>query len=268
MRKRVLITGGNSGIGRGIVHHFVRAGADVTFTARDKAKGAAVEAETATLGNPARFIACDLAVEAQVKQLIAQLNGLDVLVNNAGLGSRRAPVETSDSPGTRWNKLRGPNLDSTWLVSAHALPLLAQSGKGSIVNISSTASLHGNWGLYCVAKAAVEALTRALAAEGAPHGIRANGNSPGWIETQTDTTTPATGGGDWDVPPSLFNRMGSPEEIAAAVAFLASDAASFITGQTLIVDGGLSIIDYTSRKLLETRGQNLFSGIFSGQEKQ
>jgi len=263
MKKRVLITGGNSGIGRGIVHHFVQAGADVTFTARDSAKGAAVEAETAALGNPARFIACDLSVEAQVQQLIAKLNGLDVLVNNAGLGSRRAEVDTSDSPGTRWDKLRGPNLDSTWLVSAHALPLLARSGKGAIVNISSTATVHGNWGLYCVAKAAVEALTRSLAAEGAPHGIRANCISPGWIETQTDAATPATGGGNWDVPPSLFNRMGTPEEIAAAVAFLASDAASFITGQTLLVDGGLSIIDYTSRKLLESRGQNLFSGMFS-----
>jgi NAD(P)-dependent dehydrogenase (short-subunit alcohol dehydrogenase family) len=263
MKKRVLITGGNSGIGRGIVHHFVQAGAEVTFTARDSAKGVAVEAETAALGNPARFIACDLSVEAQVQELIAKLNGLDVLVNNAGLGSRRAEVDTSDSPGTRWDKLRGPNLDSTWLVSAHALPLLAQSGRGAIVNISSTATLHGNWGLYCVAKAAVEALTRSLAAEGAPYGIRANCISPGWIETQTDAATPATGGGNWDVPPSLFNRMGTPEEIAAAVAFLASDAASFITGQTLLVDGGLSIIDYTSRKLLESRGQNLFSGMFS-----
>jgi NAD(P)-dependent dehydrogenase (short-subunit alcohol dehydrogenase family) len=267
MQKRVLITGGNSGIGRGIVHHFVRLGADVTFTARDAAKGAAVEAETANLGNPARFLPCDLSVEAEVQKLIAQLNGLDVLVNNAGLGSRRAEVAENDSPGTRWDKLRGPNLDSTWLVSAHALPLLAQSGKGAIVNISSTATLHGNWGLYCVAKAAVEALTRSLAAEGAPHGIRVNCISPGWIETQTDAATPATGGGDWDVPPSLFNRMGTPEEIAAAVAFLASDAASFITGQTLVVDGGLTIIDYTSRKLLETRGQNLFSGILTG-EKQ
>jgi NAD(P)-dependent dehydrogenase (short-subunit alcohol dehydrogenase family) len=267
MKKRVLITGGNSGIGRGIVHHFVSAGADVTFTARDAAKGAAVEAETAKLGNPARFMPCDLSVEAEVQKLIAKLNGLDVLVNNAGLGSRRAQVETSDTPGTRWDKLRGPNLDSTWLVSAHALPLLAQSGKGAIVNISSTATLHGNWGLYCVAKAAVEALTRSLAAEGAPHGIRANCISPGWIETQTDAASPATGGGDWDVPPSLFNRMGTPQEIAAAVAFLASDAASFITGQTLTVDGGLSIIDYTSRKLLETRGQNLFSGMFSGQKE-
>lgn len=260
MKKRVLITGGNSGIGRGIVHHFARAGADVTFTARDAEKGRKVEAETAALGNPARFIACNLADEAQVERLIGQLRGLDVLVNNAGLGARRAEVADGDSPGTRWNKMRGPNLDSAWLVSAHALPLLAQSGKGAIVNISSTSTLHGNWGLYCVAKAAVEALTRALAAEGAPRGIRANCVSPGWIATETDAVAPASGGSEWEVPPSLLNRMGTPEEIAAAVAFLASDAASFITAQTLVVDGGLTAIDYTSRKILETRGKNLFSG--------
>ena len=246
MQKRVLITGGNSGIGRGIVHHFVRLGADVTFTARDAAKGAAVEAETANLGNPARFIACDLSVEAQVQQLISQLNGLDVLVNIAGLGSRRAEVETSDSPGARWDKLRGPNLDSTWLVSAHALPLLAKSGKGAIVNISSTASLHGNWGLYCVAKAAVEALTRSLAAEGAPHGIRANCITPGpvmcedgpWAyirdnmkEFYEDTLS--------KIP---MGRLTDGDELARTIAFIASPSCKAMTGANIVVDGG-----YTKR---------------------
>ena len=128
------------------------------------------------------------------------------------------------------------------------------------MNISSTASLHGNWGLYCVAKAAVEALTRSLAIEGAPHRIRANCVSPGWIATETDAAAPASGTGDWTVAPSV-SPTGTPAEIAAAVAFLASDEASFITGQTLVADGGLSILDYTSLSLLEQRGSVLFSGM-------
>jgi NAD(P)-dependent dehydrogenase (short-subunit alcohol dehydrogenase family) len=136
------------------------------------------------------------------------------------------------------------------------------SGTGSIVNISSTATFHGNWGLYCVAKAAVEALTRSLAVEGAPYGVRANCISPGWIATENDAIeNPAgTASGQWKLPLGVLKRMGLPKEIAAAVAFLASEEASFITGQTLVVDGGLSIIDYTSLKLLENRGADLFSG--------
>ena len=263
--KNVLVTGGNSGIGRGIVHYFIREGARVAFAGRDRTKGLAVEAEVRAMGGNASFFACDLSKEAETAELVRQVaiwGRLDVLINNAGVGARRAGIVPADTPGTRWDKMRGPNLDSTYFASSYALPVMRDGGGGAIVNISSTATLHGNWGLYCVAKAAVEALTRSLAVEGAPHGIRVNCVSPGWIATDTDAAEPASGtaSGEWQVPPGVMNRMGSPAEIAAAVAFLASEEASFITGQTLVVDGGLSILDYTSLQLLERRGTELFSG--------
>ena len=263
--KVALITGGNSGIGRGIVHRFVRAGATVAFVGRNQEKGDAVLAEVHELGGQGAFFAVDLADESAVIKLVDDVSNrfdrLDVVVNNAGIGSRRGGIEKSDPPGVRWQKLRGPNLDSTYFVSAYTLPLLERSGGGAIVNISSTATLHGNWGLYGVAKAAVEALTRSFAVEGAPHGIRVNCVSPGWIATKEDEELSAAGtaDGEWAMPPSLFNRMGTPAEIAAAVLFLASDNASFVTGQTLIVDGGLTITDYPSIPLLSEVGDRLRS---------
>lgn len=263
--KVALITGGNSGIGRGIVHRFVRAGATVAFVGRNQKKGEAVLAEVHELEGQGAFFAVDLADESAVIKLVDDVSNrfgrLDVVVNNAGIGSRRGGIEKSDPPGVRWQKLRGPNVDSTYFVSAYTLPLLARSGGGAIVNISSTATLHGNWGLYGVAKAAVEALTRSFAVEGAPHGIRVNCVSPGWIATKEDEELSAAGtaGGEWAMPPSLFNRMGTPAEIAAAVLFLASDDASFVTGQTLIVDGGLTITDYPSIPLLSEVGHRLRS---------
>ncbi len=254
--KRVLVTGGNSGIGFAIAERFAKEGAHVIIVARNAAKGTAAVEKLEAQGGRTEFWSVDLTSEDAVAAAVARLDRLDVLVNNAGVVHKLSGVAPQDTPGQRWDKWRGPNLDAAFYMMAHCLPLLRVSG-GSVVNISSTATLHGNWGLYGVTKAATEAMTRSFAVEAVP--VRVNAVSPGWIATEAVKDAAGVEGADWDMPPSLFNRMGEGAEIAAAVAFLASNDASFITGQTLVVDGGLTVIDYPSRALLEKVGGEVFS---------
>ncbi|PZU81896.1 MAG: short-chain dehydrogenase [Shinella sp.] len=254
--KVVLVSGGNSGIGLAIAERFATEGAHLVLMGRDRRKGEAAISRINTLGATCKFVQVDLCCETSVKDEIAQLDRLDVLVNNAGLGTRRIGVRPEDTPGERWNRWRGANLDSTYYMTAHCKPLLGASG-GCVVNISSTGAIHGNWGLYGVAKAGVEALTRSFAAEAAP--VRVNAISPGWIATEATALASGNADGSWDLPPSLLNRVGTGAEIAGVAAFLASEDASFITGQTLVVDGGMSIMDFPSFPLLENAGSSLFS---------
>lgn len=261
--KVVLVTGGTTGIGLGIARRAAEEGARVGIVGRDLDKGRNAAAALGQTGADVAFFRADVGIEAEARSLIrdviARFGRLDVVVNNAGAGARRSGVEAGDSPGQRLDKLMAANLHSAYFVSAFALPALKVAGGGAIVNISSTATLHGNWGLYGMAKAALEALTRALATEGAPHGIRANAISPGWIKTETTAGSGAAE--DWEKGASLLGRMGTPDEIARAVMFLASAEASFITGTVLVADGGLTITDYPSLPYLDAVGVwKLFPG--------
>jgi NAD(P)-dependent dehydrogenase (short-subunit alcohol dehydrogenase family) len=263
--KVALVTGGNSGIGRGIARRAAAEGARVAIVGRDHAKGADTVAELRKAGHEIEFFAADLGDEAAARGAVAaaaeRFGRLDVVVNNAGAGARRSGVKAADGPAARLEKMMKANLESAYYVAAYAMAHLKRAGGGAIVNISSTATFHGNWGNYGVAKAALEALTRALAAEGAPHGVRANSVSPGWIKTETTAGNKAVVE-DWEKSASLLGRMGTPDEIARAVVFLASDEASFVTGTTLIVDGGLVITDYPSLPWLEAAGAwKLFAGL-------
>lgn len=266
--KVVLITGGNGGIGRSIAELAVAEGAKVVITGRNVARGEATQQALCQAGNAAIFVPAELSDETQarnvIEQTVAAFGALHVVVNNAGAGAQKSGVMPTDGPGVRWNKLVGANFTSTYLVSAYALPYLRQAGGGAIVNISSTAAIHGNYGIYGAAKAGVEGLTRSLAVEYAPYGIRVNCVSPGWIKTAVTLPegepTPAALAqrAAWEQTTSLLGRMGRTDEIAQAVIFLASEQASFITGATLVVDGGLSIIDPTAESWLATVGSDKF----------
>lgn len=267
--KVTLVTGGNSGIGLGIVQLAVQEGAKVVIAARDAQRGDQVVQSVQQAGGQALFVQADLRDEAQVQQVIArtvaEYGRLDVVINNAGAGAKKSGVQPTDNVGVRWDKLINTNLTATYLVSAYAMPIMRQSGGGAIVNISSTAAVHGNYGIYGAAKAGVEGLTRSLAVEYAPYQIRVNCVSPGWIKTSVtypageQTTEGSAQRLAWEKTTSLLGRMGQPEEIAQAVVFLASAQASFITGATLVVDGGLTIIDPTAESWLATMGSDTFA---------
>ena len=246
--RRALVTGASRGIGREIALAYADAGADVALLARDAERLAEVAALVEERGRRAVVQPADMldaeAVRAAVEAAAEGLGGLDILVNNAGGNSFSIPLRQMRLSG--WEKTLRLNLDSLVLTTQVALPHLEQStaeGGASVIHVSSVAALRGAplMSHYAAAKAAVLSFTQSLAIETAWAGVRVNALVPGWIETDlTDflRTSDEAERGVLDRVPQ--KRWGRPSEIAEPAVFLASSASSFMTGQALVVDGGLS----------------------------
>jgi len=238
--KIALITGAGQGMGRAMVRHFVAEGARVY--AADLNPDTLLET-LAGLDGRAHALVCNVADEASVEAAIAQIKTtsarLDILINNAGISSHDG---FPDTPFEHWKRVLGVHLDGTFLCSRAAARVMVEQGRGAIINISSTAALTGEGPChYCAAKAAVMGFTRSLARELAASGIRVNTLVPG----PTDTPMMAGIPQEWmDAMTQAIplGRLCQPDEIARVAAFLASEDASFITGQNIAVNGGMAFI--------------------------
>jgi len=247
--KVAIVTGGSKGIGWGIAHVFAQRGAKVVVVARNEKAGMQTVEEILDRGGDAIFVPCDISSEAEVQAMVqATLDAygqIDILVNNAGVGVYKSVVEaTSDD----WDRCLNIDLKGVFLCSKYVIPHMQAIGKGAIVNISSVhsqATANGT-GPYAAAKGGTTALTRSMAIDYAPT-IRVNTISPGWVMTPLierlfDTYDDPKAQQSLIEDRQVMKRIGTPEDIGRAAAFLASDEASFITGTELFVDGGLTAL--------------------------
>lgn len=250
--KVVLITGGGTGIGAAIARRAVTAGASVAITGRRREPIAGIAAELNCLAVQGDTVdANDCA--AAVAQTVGELGGLDVLVANAGILSAAGSVTTLDETG--WREVMSVNVEGVMQIARAAIPAMTDRGGGAIVTISSVAGVRSSKGFadYITSKHALIGLTKTLAVDYGAQRIRANTLCPGWVKTpMSDMAVESLAERKGQTPEQAraamtqhlpLQRMAEPEEIAACVEFLASDDASFVTGATLVADGGGHIVD-------------------------
>jgi NAD(P)-dependent dehydrogenase (short-subunit alcohol dehydrogenase family) len=236
--KAAIVTGGGGGIGGAIARAFADAGAKV----------ACVDLNVDKVGAPILPIRCDVSSEsdtrAAVEQAVKSFGALHVLVNAAAMRDPSATVTDLDLAA--WNRVFAVNLGGAFLMSRWAIPHMAKAGGGSIIHIASQLGTVGTAGrvAYCSTKGALITMAKAMAVDHAAQKIRVNTLSPGAVETERMPLRFGTMEKAREVmgPKHLLNRLGQPDEIAAAALFLASDASSFMTGSNLLVDGGYNAI--------------------------
>jgi 3-oxoacyl-[acyl-carrier protein] reductase len=233
--KRALVTGASKGIGRAIAQELARAGAHVVVgyrSGRDEAEQLAAE-----IGGAA--VQADVSSPEEAKRLVDEAGDIDVLVNNAGLTRDGLLARMSDDD---WRAVIETNLSSVFYTCRAVTRPMMKKRAGSIVNISSVVGVHGNWGQtnYAASKAGMIGFTKSLARELGSRHIRANVVAPGYVKTQLTDVLPEEATAAM-IQATPLGRVAEPHEIAGAVRFLASDAAAFITGEVLLVDGGLGM---------------------------
>ncbi|RIA37703.1 NAD(P)-dependent dehydrogenase (short-subunit alcohol dehydrogenase family) [Hephaestia caeni] len=249
--KRAVVTGGASGIGRATALRLAEEGAEVLIGDVDEAGGGALAQGS---GGRIAFQRTDVTKVDDIAALVAAADaagGLDIMVNNAGAGGARDPIDTISADD--WDRTQALLLRSVAMGIRHAAPLMAARGGGAIVNTSSVSALGSGYAptAYSTAKAGVLHLTKMAAADLAQHHIRVNAVVPGFIATNIFTASLGIAGAAQQQANAMIaagaakaqpiQRTGTPEDVAAAIAFLASDDASFITGTSILVDGGLTI---------------------------
>jgi NAD(P)-dependent dehydrogenase (short-subunit alcohol dehydrogenase family) len=245
--RTALVTGAARGLGRAIALALAEAGADVALGLRDRFRDEGLVDEVSALGRRVLPLQMDVTrldeIDAAVAATVEEFGSLDLLINNAGGGVDEMPVEAASAADFEYTV--DVNLKGTFFTCRAAFVPMRQSGFGRIVNLSSQAALVALPGetLYCMAKAAVSHLTRCLAIEWGRYGIAVNAVAPTFIDTPG--TEPALSDPEFRAEVeqriAALHRIGAPEEVAGAVVFLCSPAASLITGETLVIDGGWTI---------------------------
>jgi 3-oxoacyl-[acyl-carrier protein] reductase len=233
--KKALVTGGSRGIGRAIALELARAGADVVLAYRSGAE----EADAVAKEGGCRALQADVSDPDQAKRLVEEAGDLDILVNNAGVTRDGLLARMPDAD---WRDVLETNLSAVFYTCRAAVRGMMRKRVGSIVNVSSIVGVHGNWGQtnYGASKAGIIGFTKSLARELGSRNVRANVVAPGYVNTRLTDVLPE------DARQAMLantplGRLGEPEDVAGAVRFLCSDEAAFITGEVLLVDGGLGM---------------------------